>query len=101
MSLTSPHRALDGGRRRTELLGRAANAAARWLRPGGSDLLELGGDQATEMRMRLSDAGFVDVRVHRDIEAGPLSKRDIPTHSVVAGISFGMRAVVAINRRTV
>jgi len=53
------------------------------------------------MRMRLSDAGFVDVRVHRDIEAGPQSKRDIPTHSVVAGISFGMRAVVAINRRTV
>jgi len=35
-----PRRALDGGRRGTTVLVRAAEAAARWLRPGGSVLLE-------------------------------------------------------------
>lgn len=89
-----PRRALDGGRRGTALLVRAADAAARWLRPGGSVLLELGGDQAKEMRMRLSDVGFVDVRIHRDIDGKdraiearcPVSVRRSP------GVYFGTRA---------
>jgi release factor glutamine methyltransferase len=61
-----PRRALDGGPRGTTVLVRAAEAAARWLRPGGSVLLELGGDQAAEMATTLADVGLSDVRIHRD-----------------------------------
>jgi len=61
-----PRRALDGGRRGTTLLVRAAEAAARWLRPGGSVLLELGGDQAGEVAATLADVGLSEIRVHRD-----------------------------------
>jgi release factor glutamine methyltransferase len=61
-----PRRALDGGRLGTALLVRAAGAAARWLRPGGSVLLELGGDQAGEVADALTDSGLSEIRVHRD-----------------------------------
>lgn len=61
-----PRHALDGGPRGTTVLGRAADAAARWLRPGGSVLLELGGDQAGEMASTLADVGLMEIRVHRD-----------------------------------
>jgi release factor glutamine methyltransferase len=61
-----PPRALDGGPRGTTILVRAAEAAARWLRPGGSVLLELGGDQAGEVATTLADAGLSDIRIHRD-----------------------------------
>ena len=61
-----PRHALDGGPRGTVMLGRAVGAAARLLRPGGSVLLELGGDQAAEMWTVLSVAGMSDIRVHRD-----------------------------------
>ena len=41
---------MDGGPRRLlAVLVRAADVAARWLEPGGSVLLELGGDQPEEM----------------------------------------------------
>jgi release factor glutamine methyltransferase len=59
-------RALDGGPRGTTLLVRAAEAAARWLRPGGSVILEIGGDQAAEMASTLADVGLSEIRVHRD-----------------------------------
>jgi len=45
---------------------RAAEAAARWLRPGGSVLLELGGDQAGEVADALTELGLSEIRVHRD-----------------------------------
>jgi release factor glutamine methyltransferase len=61
-----PRRALDGGRRGTTVLIRAAEAAAGWLRPGGSVLLELGGDQADEVATALVRAGLHEIRVHRD-----------------------------------
>jgi release factor glutamine methyltransferase len=61
-----PRLALDGGRRGTALLVRAAAAATRWLRPGGSVLLELGGDQAGEVATALANAGLSEIRVHRD-----------------------------------
>jgi release factor glutamine methyltransferase len=61
-----PPRALDGGPRGTNVLVRAVDAAARWLRPGGSVLLEIGGDQAAEISTTLVDVGFVDIQVHRD-----------------------------------
>jgi release factor glutamine methyltransferase len=61
-----PHRALDGGRRGTTVLVRAGEAAARWLRPGGTVLLEIGGDQAEEVATTLAGAGLPQIRVHRD-----------------------------------
>lgn len=61
-----PRRALDGGPRGTTILLRAADAAARLLRPGGSVLLELGGDQAAEMSASFTDLGLTQIGVHRD-----------------------------------
>jgi release factor glutamine methyltransferase len=61
-----PRAALDGGPRGTTLLVRAAEAAARWLRPGGSVLLELGGDQAGEVAAAFERVGLSRIRVHRD-----------------------------------
>jgi release factor glutamine methyltransferase len=63
-----PRRALDGGPRGTLVLERAARAATRWLRPGGSVLLELGGEQADELSATMADAGLSAIRVHRDEE---------------------------------
>jgi release factor glutamine methyltransferase len=63
-----PRGALDGGPRGTSLLLRAARAAGRWLRPVGSVLLELGGDQAAEVATALANAGLGRVRIHRDEE---------------------------------
>jgi release factor glutamine methyltransferase len=65
-----PRHALDGGPRGTTVLTRAAEAAARWLRPGGSVLLELGGDQAGELATTLADVGLSETRVHRDADGG-------------------------------
>ena len=61
-----PRLALDGGHRGTTVLVRAAEAAARWLRPGGTVLLELGGDQAGEVGTKLADLGLSEIRVHQD-----------------------------------
>src|SRR5919109_658328 len=61
-----PRRALDGGDGGTAMLGRAAEAAARLVRPGGSVLLELGGTQADPVSARLRAPGFEAIRVHRD-----------------------------------
>ena len=61
-----PRRALDGGPRGTKVLAQAAEAAARWLRPGGVVLLEIGGRQAGEMATTLTDGGLSAIRVHRD-----------------------------------
>jgi release factor glutamine methyltransferase len=63
-----PRRALDGGPRGTVMLERATRAATRWLRPGGSVLLELGGEQAVELSTTMLDAGLSAIRVHRDEE---------------------------------
>ncbi|HEX9093466.1 MAG TPA: putative protein N(5)-glutamine methyltransferase, partial [Coriobacteriia bacterium] len=61
-----PRHALDGGPGGTAQLLRVAGAAARWLRPGGSVLLELGGDQADEVSAALQVAGLSEIRVHDD-----------------------------------
>jgi release factor glutamine methyltransferase len=61
-----PRGALDGGPRGTAVLERAARASARLLRPGGSVLLELGGDQAEELSRTFAGLGFEDVSVHWD-----------------------------------
>jgi release factor glutamine methyltransferase len=63
-----PRRALDGGPRGTLVLLRAAEAAARWLQPRGTVLLELGGDQAGELARTLGDLGLSEIRMHRDYD---------------------------------
>lgn len=63
-----PRRALDGGPDGTTVLVRAADAAARCLKPGGSVLLELGGDQPEEMSRSLTVVGFSEIRVLQDDE---------------------------------
>ncbi len=61
-----PRHALDGGPRGTKVLVQVAEAAPRWLRPGGSVLLEIGGDQAGDLATTLAQAGLSEIRVHRD-----------------------------------
>jgi release factor glutamine methyltransferase len=61
-----PRHSLDGGRRGTAVLFEVAHAATRWLRPGGTVLLELGGDQANEVATTLADAGLSEIHTHRD-----------------------------------
>jgi release factor glutamine methyltransferase len=61
-----PSEALDGGPRGTRHLIRAAREAVRWLGPGGALLLELGGDQGSELADECQHLGFVDVAVLRD-----------------------------------
>jgi release factor glutamine methyltransferase len=63
-----PRHALDGGPGGTALLERVAELSIRWLRPGGSLLLELGGDQASAMATTMSVNGFSEFRVYRDAE---------------------------------
>jgi release factor glutamine methyltransferase len=61
-----PRAALDGGPRGTALLVRAAETAPHWLRPGASVLLELGGDQASEVAAAFERVGLSGIRVYRD-----------------------------------
>jgi release factor glutamine methyltransferase len=56
-----PRAALDGGPGGTRDLERAAVAAAGLLRPDGSLLLELGGDQADALELVLAEHGYRDV----------------------------------------
>ena len=56
----------DGGPDGTDVLRRAVAGAARWLRPGGALLLELGGDEANAVSPDLAAHGFADVVVARD-----------------------------------
>jgi release factor glutamine methyltransferase len=61
-----PRAALDGGADGTLRLQQAAVEGALLLRPGGSLLLELGGDEAELLGPVLSDAGYSDVEVLLD-----------------------------------
>jgi release factor glutamine methyltransferase len=61
-----PRGALDGGPGGTEMLDRTARAGTRWLAPGGTVLLEIGGEQAEHLSARFADLGLVATRVHRD-----------------------------------
>jgi release factor glutamine methyltransferase len=63
-----PLLALDGGPHGTRVLEQAVWAGAELLRPGGSLLLELGGDQAEELADVLTAAGFAPARLFRDDE---------------------------------
>jgi release factor glutamine methyltransferase len=56
--------AYDGGADGLAIMRRAGAGAERWLRPGGTLLLELGEDQAAELEL----PGFEDILVVRDEE---------------------------------
>jgi release factor glutamine methyltransferase len=64
-----PSLALDGGEGGLRLLVRAVVSAASLLRPGGSLLLELGGDQAERLQPTLDDHDFDEI-VHLTDEDG-------------------------------
>ena len=66
-----PRRALDGGADGTMHLARAAVAAERLLRPGGSLLLELGGDQAGLLGPLLAEYGYRETELLTDEEGDP------------------------------
>ena len=63
-----PPLALDGGPDGTAVLRRAVAAASEWLRPKGTLLLELGGDQDRLLAESLATAGFGASRCHHDDE---------------------------------
>lgn len=63
-----PRLALDGGVGGTAVLAEVARRSSRWLRPGGSMLLELGGDQAEPMEQLLRELGFETFDVMDDEE---------------------------------
>jgi release factor glutamine methyltransferase len=56
----------DGGDDGTRFLRRAIAGAPRFLKPGGTLLLELGAEQPERQRDDLARHGFSDVTVHRD-----------------------------------
>lgn len=87
-----PRTALDGGPGGTQLLQRAAEAAAELLQPGGSVLLELGGDQAGELTGTLSDIGFTEIRVHRDDDGQDRSIEARATDGTDRGVKASLRA---------
>jgi release factor glutamine methyltransferase len=66
-----PVRALDGGPDGTALLREAVRRTPDWLRPGGSLLLELGGEEPAALAPFLGDAGFADIEVMSDEEGDP------------------------------
>jgi len=66
-----PRLALDGGEDGTRVLVRAVAQAAQLLRPGGSLLLELGGDQADVLSPLLTENGYRDLEVVVDDDLDP------------------------------
>jgi release factor glutamine methyltransferase len=63
-----PRAALDGGEAGLKVLSAAVSESAKWLRDGGTLLLEVGGEQPTALGPVLSAAGFTAPRVLYDAE---------------------------------
>jgi release factor glutamine methyltransferase len=62
-----PRLALDGGPDGLAPYRVIAAQARDWLRPGGQVMVEIGYDQGATVSALLSEAGFTDVAVHRDL----------------------------------
>ena len=63
-----PRLALDGGSEGSDLLVEIVRRSARWLRPRGRLLLELGGDQADPIGRLMREVGFEPVDVMVDVD---------------------------------
>lgn len=61
-----PRIALDGGPDGLSVTRRIISDASRYLSPAGVLALEIGYDQAPEVRLLMQTAGFTDVQVRRD-----------------------------------
>jgi release factor glutamine methyltransferase len=61
-----PRHALDGGPGGVEVLARVIDVSGRWMRRGGTIVLELGGGQSPITAQLLRGAGFDDVAVLTD-----------------------------------
>jgi len=66
-----PRRALDGGTDGLALVGELVARAPRWVRPGGSILLEVGADQIGPLTGLLESAGFGSTEVLLDGDDDP------------------------------
>jgi len=66
-----PRAALDGGEHGIDTLTEIARLGPRWLRPGGTLLLELGGDQPGALTPIVLAAGYDRVETLRDAEGDP------------------------------
>ncbi len=56
----------DGGPDGTDILRRVIREAPHYLRPGGTLLLELGGNQADLLEAELNDVGYTEINVLTD-----------------------------------
>lgn len=63
-----PRRALDGGPDGVEVLAALVERSARWLRPGGWLLLEIGGRQAATVAAGMKAAGLGEISILHDAE---------------------------------
>ena len=86
-----PLGALDGGPQGTRVLEQAVRAAAGLLRPGGSLLLEVGGDQDLVLAGVLQESGFGPLRRHED-DDGDLRGIEAELTSRVSGLGRRHRA---------
>jgi release factor glutamine methyltransferase len=66
-----PPLALDGGVHGTDVLEEVVRRSPRWIRGGGSILLELGGDQAGPIGRLLGQVGFEGLEVMVDDDGDP------------------------------
>lgn len=62
-----PGIALDGGTDGLDFYRKITDAAARYLKKGGYLLYEIGYDQAEDVRKILSNAGFKNIRIVKDL----------------------------------
>lgn len=67
ISVHEPRLALDGGDDGLGFYARIAKGALSWLRHGGSIVLEMGFKQAEHVSRILSEAGYADIAVYKDL----------------------------------
>ena len=62
-----PYQALDGGKDGLDFYRRIASGVGRYLKPGGTLILEIGYDQGEAVSRLLEDSGFSAVSVKKDL----------------------------------
>lgn len=67
ISVHEPRIALDGGADGLDFYGRIVEGALRWLKPGGTLVLEMGSGQAKSVCGMLEKAGYGGISVRKDL----------------------------------